>query len=66
MGKIKKNKKPWLVSTETGPVYAPRVRVEGAYFNYSGAIKSPGPDSLIVNFLLDVLDNYTGISTSIA
>lgn len=66
MGKIKKIKQPKLVSTDTAPVYAPVVQVECASFDYSDAIKSPGPNNPVVSFPLDVLDNYTEISTSIA
>ncbi|MCJ1426967.1 hypothetical protein MMC29_004870 [Sticta canariensis] len=65
MGKINKIKKPMLVSTNTAPVYAPVIQVECNWFNYSEAIKSPGPQIPTVSFPLDVLDNYTGISTSI-
>ena len=66
VGKINKIKQPMIVSTETAPVYAPVVQVQCATFNYSDAIKSPGPENTVVSFPLDVLDNYTGISTSIA
>lgn len=66
MGLIKKIKKPMLVSADKAPVYAPVVQVQCAWFNYSEAIKSPGPDNPVVSFPLDVLENYTGIRTSIA
>ena len=66
VGKINKIKQPMIVSTESTPVYAPVVQVQCGTFNYSDAIKSPGPDNTVVSFPLDVLDNYTGISTSIA
>ena len=65
VGKINKIQKPMIVSTETAPVYAPVVQVQCAMFNYSDAIKSPGPDNTVVSFPLDVLDNYTGIWTAI-
>ncbi|KAI4149591.1 MAG: hypothetical protein L6R39_002462 [Caloplaca ligustica] len=55
-----------LVSNDTAPVYAPLVKVECARFNYSKAIKGPGPDNPVVSFPLAALDNYTGISTPTA
>ena len=66
VGKINKIKQPMIVSTESAPVYAPVVQVQCGTFNYSDAIKSPGPENTVVSFPLDVLDNYTGISTSFA
>ncbi len=64
VGKINNIKQPMIVSTETAPVYAPVVQVQCTVFNYSDAIKSPGPNNTLVSFPLDVLDSYTGISTS--
>ena len=59
LGEINNVKRPKFVSTDSAPVYAPVVRVECAWFNYSEAIKSPGPN---VSFPMDVLDNRSGIS----
>ncbi|KAL8688125.1 MAG: hypothetical protein Q9224_004967 [Gallowayella concinna] len=64
-GKINEIKRPTLVSTDPAPIYAPVVQVECSLFNYSEAIKSPSPDSPIVSFPLNVLDNYLNKSTSI-
>lgn len=57
MGLINDIKQPMLVSTDTAPVYAPVVQGQCAWFNYSKAIKSPGPNNSVVSFPLDVLDN---------
>lgn len=59
-------KRPKLVSADTTPIYSPVVQVQCAWFNYSEAIKSPGPDDPVVSLPLDVLDNSTGLRTSIA
>lgn len=66
MGLVNNIKKTMLVSTDTAPVYAPVVQVQCAWFNYSEAIKSPGPNNSVVSFPLDVLDNYTDLWTSIS